>query len=89
MRVGWLGLGKIGLPIALCLAKHGGHEVTGYDVREWPWHVLNGEAVPPQEEALAGLLDPGAIRRAGSVAQPLATPQTIDKGNGSNPHSCG
>lgn len=69
MRVGWLGLGKIGLPIALCLAKHGGHEVTGYDVREWPWHVLNGEAVPPQEEALAGLLDPGAIRRAGSVAQ--------------------
>jgi len=31
MRVGWVGLGAMGAPMAACLAR-AGHEVTGYDV---------------------------------------------------------
>jgi UDPglucose 6-dehydrogenase len=32
VKVGVVGLGKVGLPLALVLAEHGGHEVAGYDV---------------------------------------------------------
>lgn len=31
MNVGWVGLGHLGLPCALTLAKYGGHTVAGYD----------------------------------------------------------
>jgi UDPglucose 6-dehydrogenase len=31
--VGWVGLGRLGAPCAAALAKYGGHEVVGYDVR--------------------------------------------------------
>ena len=31
MRVGWVGLGAMGAPMAACLAR-AGHEVTCYDV---------------------------------------------------------
>lgn len=71
MRVGWVGLGKIGLPIALCLAKHGGHQVTGYDVSPRPWQVMDGEQPPMQEEGIQELLQavgPSGISRAGSIA---------------------
>lgn len=32
MKVAVIGLGKVGLPLALVLRKHGGHEVVGYDI---------------------------------------------------------
>lgn len=32
-NVGWIGLGKLGGPCAAALAKYGGHNVYGYDVR--------------------------------------------------------
>ena len=31
MRVGWLGLGAMGAPMAACLAR-AGHQVLGYDI---------------------------------------------------------
>jgi len=31
MRIGWLGLGAMGAPMASCLAR-AGHDVAGYDV---------------------------------------------------------
>jgi UDPglucose 6-dehydrogenase len=33
VNVGWVGLGRLGVPCALTLAKFGGHTVTGYDPR--------------------------------------------------------
>lgn len=32
MKVGWLGLGRLGLPCALAIADHPDHEVVGYDI---------------------------------------------------------
>jgi UDPglucose 6-dehydrogenase len=33
VKIGWVGLGRLGAPCAAALAKHGGHDVVGYDVR--------------------------------------------------------
>jgi len=49
-------MGKVGLPAALALAVHGGHDVTGYDTSTWPSRVLAGEVPLPQEKGIDGLL---------------------------------
>ena len=54
MKVGWIGLGKLGAPCALVLAQH--HEVYGYDVSDWAQQVIKGEIPPPQEEGIEDLL---------------------------------
>lgn len=54
--IGWVGLGKLGLPEALTLALRGRHRVVGYDVSDHPRRVLAGEVPPPRERDLAGLL---------------------------------
>jgi UDPglucose 6-dehydrogenase len=38
MKVGMIGVGKLGLPCLLAMEKHGGHEIYGFDVNE---DVLN------------------------------------------------
>lgn len=59
MRVGWIGLGKLGLPCAIALADQG-HEVYGYDISSYPADVLAGRTSPPVEEGLPELLADGA-----------------------------
>ena len=54
--VGWIGLGKVGLPCALALAVRGGHEVNGYDVSGHAASVLAGDAPAPREEGISDLL---------------------------------
>lgn len=56
MKVGWLGLGRLGLPCALSLAHYGRHEVIGYDVSDTPARILAGEVKPHREEELPRLL---------------------------------
>lgn len=70
MNVGWIGLGKLGLPCALVLAQH--HRVWGYDVSEKPWRILDGQEPPMQEEGLDEMLHPetgftGRVFRSMSV----------------------
>lgn len=69
MKVGWIGLGKLGLPCALVLAQH--HEVWGYDVSDVPWKIMYGQQAPMQEEGLGELLDKGKrlVGRADSVSE--------------------
>jgi UDPglucose 6-dehydrogenase len=55
--LGWIGLGKLGLPCALVLASRGGHRVTGYDISRHPRSILHGQEQPPCEEGLEKLLD--------------------------------
>lgn len=56
MRVGFIGLGKVGLPCALTLAHYGSHQVTGYDVSDRPRQILAGQAQPHLEEGLPSML---------------------------------
>lgn len=71
MKVGWIGLGRVGLPMALALAYHRDCQVYGYDVSDWAARVLVGDAPPPREgieEVLerhaAALESPGGPRIA-------------------------
>jgi len=71
MRVGWVGLGAMGAPMAACLAR-AGHEVTGYDV------------APERAAALAGagVQAAGTIAGAGAadvVAIMVATPDQLEQ----------
>jgi len=45
--VGWIGLGKLGAPCAAALAHHGGHDVSGYDVRGTHEDDYDFESLPP------------------------------------------
>jgi len=54
--VGMVGLGKIGIPIALVLEKYGRHAVVGYDPSPRPAKILYGGEQPPQEAGLAELI---------------------------------
>lgn len=68
MKVGWIGLGKLGLPCALTLSQC--HDVWGYDRLERPWRQLGGQEALMREEGLRKLLDDGAqISRAQDVAE--------------------
>lgn len=57
MNVGFVGLGKLGLPVAYAIAAHG-HAVYGTDVNLEVRQYLDGHKKPPyQEEQLAGYMD--------------------------------
>lgn len=56
MNVGWCGVGKLGLPCALTLAR-AGHELSLYDVSPRYLDVLAGRTDPPQEDGLEQLID--------------------------------
>lgn len=53
MKVGWVGLGKLGLPCAMVLAQH--HKVYGYDVSDRPWNILKATEEPSREEGFEEL----------------------------------
>lgn len=67
MRVGWLGLGAMGAPMAACVAA-AGHEVRGYDIA--PGRTVPGvTVVESAAEAVGG---------AEAVAVMVATPSQVD-----------
>lgn len=68
MRVGWCGLGKLGVPCALALAKYGGHAVTGYD--PYPPRL-------PSYEANTDHLDLSMITLADSPAGVVAASDVV------------
>ena len=56
MNVGFLGLGKLGLPVALAIDSKG-HNVCGYDIDERIKTYLDEGAIPYREEGSQELLD--------------------------------
>ena len=67
--VGIVGMGKIGLPIALVLEKYGRHMVVGYDPSPRPAKILYGGEQPPQEAGLAELIKNAGIAIAKDPAE--------------------
>ena len=56
MNLGFLGLGKLGLPVALAIDSKG-HNVCGYDIDERIKTYLDEGAIPYREEGSQELLD--------------------------------
>ena len=61
MRVGWVGLGAMGAPMAACVVA-AGHEVTGYDIALPPVQEL----VRREMESAATLSVPLVVRLEGT-----------------------
>lgn len=55
MKVGFMGLGKLGLPCALALDDRG-HKVYGYDIDDKVKHILETKKLPYREEGADELL---------------------------------
>jgi UDPglucose 6-dehydrogenase len=73
MRVGWIGLGKLGLPCALALDRHGEYgqiEVIGYDRDPMVAEVLAGQAqIQRREQGMERLIETHNIDLALSVSE--------------------
>lgn len=71
--VGWVGLGKLGLPCALALEQYGHVEIVGYDVNERLPDVLAGNLPPANREAdLEDLIDGTRLTLVDSVNRVVA-----------------
>lgn len=65
-KVGVIGLGKLGLPVAVAINSKG-HDVWGYDIAPEPQQYLIDRQIPYQEADLQPLLDAHTVTVAGSV----------------------
>jgi 3-hydroxyisobutyrate dehydrogenase len=72
MRVGWLGLGAMGAPMAGCLAR-AGNSVVAYDIVPGRAGALAADGVQAADSIT------GAVRDAGIVAIMVATPDQVDQ----------
>lgn len=69
--VGWIGLGKLGLPCALTMAD-GGHDVFGTDVSSEVKHHVLGHSIPYEEAGVNTMFERGAkIHWCDSIADVL------------------
>ena len=48
MKIGFVGLGKLGLPVALTVESKG-HEVVGYDISENVKNIIEAKKIPYKE----------------------------------------
>ncbi|MCW2909009.1 MAG: hydroxyacid dehydrogenase [Actinomycetia bacterium] len=72
MRIGWLGLGAMGAPMAGCLAR-AGHSVVAYDIVPGRAAALAGDGVRAADSIT------GAVRDAEIAAIMVATPDQVDQ----------
>ena len=70
MRVGWLGLGAMGAPMAGCVAR-AGHLVTAYDIAAGRAAALAADGIGPADSIA------GAVRDADIVVVMVATPDQV------------
>lgn len=61
MKVGMIGMGKLGLPVALAIDSRG-HDVMGYDIAKEPYDYLEAGQIPYKEEGLQPLLDNNRVK---------------------------
>lgn len=68
MKVGFIGLGKLGLPVALAIESKG-HEVIGYDINPAVKGYVASRTIPFQEEGLQPLLDVTKLKVVDSLEE--------------------
>lgn len=83
MRVGFVGLGKLGLPVALAIEAKG-HEVCGYDINPNVAQYIKDQKIPFREEGVEKLLQTtkldikkdilGVVQSSDIIFIPVQTP---------------
>ena len=77
MKVGWIGLGKLGLPCALVMAE-AGHDVVGTDSNPQVEEFLNERSIPYREEGVAEAFARGAtVQWEDSVSAVVASSDIV------------
>lgn len=66
MKIGYIGMGKLGFPCALATAEKG-HDVVGYDVNEQAYEILESRSYPHREAGAQRLLKHTTLRMSGTV----------------------
>lgn len=66
--IGFVGLGKLGLPVALGMANKG-HRVVGYDVMPTYLNVQRSKVFKEVEEGIEGLLDHDGLKVVGDLRE--------------------
>ncbi|HJS83551.1 MAG TPA: nucleotide sugar dehydrogenase [Nitrososphaera sp.] len=61
-KIGFVGLGKLGLPCALAMEHYGGHTVVGYDINPEVANYISSGSIPYREEGVEELLKETKIR---------------------------
>lgn len=75
-KVGFVGLGKLGLPVALAVESRG-HDVFGYDINPYVSMYLKKRSIPFKEEGLQPLLDAHNITMCEKVGDVVANSEII------------
>lgn len=77
MKVGIVGLGKLGLPVAYTMASFG-HEVCGTDINPAVQKYINGEEeVPFQEEGLPELMEKHSVKWQPTITEVVANSDIV------------
>ena len=63
MKIGFVGLGKLGLPVALAVESKG-HEVVGYDISDKVKNIIEAKKLPYKEIWAQDYLDKSKIKFA-------------------------
>ncbi len=61
MKIGFIGLGKLGLPVALAIESKG-HEVFGYDINKDVGNIIKNKKIPYKEKGANQLLKKSKIK---------------------------
>jgi len=75
-KVGVIGLGKLGLPVAVAINSKG-HEVVGFDISQKPEEYLHKRKIPYQEAGLQPLLDEHTVEVVDSIEAAVGSSDII------------
>lgn len=76
MRIGMIGLGKLGLPVALAIESRG-HEVIGYDINPKVEEYIRRRKIPYKEKGIQPLLNSTKLHVAKSITEVMAESDII------------
>lgn len=68
MKIGMVGMGKLGLPVALAIESRG-HDVVGYDIAPQPYDYIEQGKIPYREEGLQPLLENNRLRMSHDIGE--------------------
>ncbi len=75
MKIGFVGLGKLGLPTVLAIESKG-HEVIGYDISERVINIIKSRKLPYEEKGAQELLERSNMK-LGNMADVVANSEMI------------